>query len=137
MELLQQLISLAQNFLDRQPALALAMGGTLTAVFLCTTFGRREDKGEPSGVAVGIYLQLCRIVWAALLVALVAGAAIILQNYLARTLSDYRHSHGRLTEANLQAVRTIWGNEQVQGELSADLWWNEEETERIESEDLS
>ena len=66
-----------------------------------------------------------------------AGAAILLQSYLARTLSDYHHAHGRLTEANLQAVRTIWGDEQVQGELSADLWWDEEETERIESEDLS
>jgi hypothetical protein len=137
MELLQQLISLAQNFLDRQPALALAMGGTLTAVFLCTVFGRGEDKGQPPGVAMGIYLQLCRIVWATLLVALVASAAILLQSYLGRTLSDYRHAHGRLTEANLQAVRTIWGDEQVQGELSADLWWDAEETERIESEDLS
>ena len=137
MELLQQLVSLAQNFLDRQPALALAMGGTLTAVFLCTVFGRREDKREPSGVAVGIYLQFCRIIWAALLVALVAGAAILLQSYLGRTLSEYHHAHGRLTEANLQAVHTIWGDEQVQGELSADLWWEQEETERIESEDLS
>jgi hypothetical protein len=137
MELLQQLISLAQNFLDRQPALALAMGGTLTAVFLCTVFGRRDDKGQPPSVAMGIYLQLCRIVWATLLVALMAGAAILLQGYLARVLSDYHHTHGRLTETNLQAVRTIWGDEQVQGELSADLSWDEEETERIESEDLS
>jgi hypothetical protein len=137
MELLQQLISLAQNFLDRQPALALAVGGTLTAVFLCTVFGRREDKGETSNIAVGIYLQFCRIVWATLLVALVAGAAVLLQSYLGRVLSDYHHAHGRLTETNLEAVRTIWGDEQVQGELSADLWWNEEETERIESEDLS
>jgi hypothetical protein len=137
MELLQQLISLAQNFLDRQPALALAMGGTLTAVFLCTVFGKREDKDQPPGVTMGIYLQLCRIVWATLLVTLVAGAAILLQSYLGRVLSDYHHAHGRLTETNLQAVRTIWGDEQVQGELSADLWWDEEQTERIESEDLS
>jgi len=137
MELLQQLISLAQNFLDRQPALALALGGTLTAVFLGTVFGRREEKREIPGVAMGIYLQLSRVVWAAMLVALVAGAAVLLQSYLGRVLSDYHHAHGRLTETNLEAVRTIWGDEQVQGELSADLWWEQEETERIESEDLS
>src|SRR5580704_3136516 len=106
MELLQQLISLAQNFLDRQPALALAMGGTLAAVFLCTVFGRRDDKTQPPSVAMGIYFQLCRIIWATLLVALVAGAAILLQSYLSRVLSDYHHAHGRLTETNLQAVRT-------------------------------
>jgi hypothetical protein len=137
MELLQQLIPLAQNFLDRQPTLALAMGGTLTAVFLGTVFGKREDKSEPPGAAMGIYLQLCRIVWATLLVALVAGTAVLLQSYLGRVLSDYHHLHGRLTETNLEAVRTIWGDEQVQGELSTDLWWDQEETERIQSEDLS
>ena len=137
MELLQQLISLAQNFLDRQPTLALAMGGTLAAVFLGTVFGRREDQGEPPGAAMGIYLQLCRVVWAMMLVALVAGAAVLLQSYLGRVLSDYHHAHGRLTETNLEAVRTIWGDEQIQGELSADLWWEQEETEPIESEDLS
>ena len=137
MELLSQLVSLAQNLLDRQPALALAMGGTLVAVFLCTIFGRRDDKPEPAGVAVGIYRQLCRLMWAAAVVALVAGAVVLLQSYLTRALSDYRHNHGRLTEVNLQAVRTIWGDEQVQGELSADLWWEEEETQRIESEDLA
>ncbi len=137
MELLQQLITLAQNFLDRQPALALAMGGALTAVFLGTVFGRRDDKTETPGLAMGIYLQLSRILWATLLVALIAATVVFLQSYLARVLSDYHQNHGRLTETNWQAVRTIWGDEQVQGELSADLWWEQEETERIESEDLS
>jgi len=137
MELLQQLITLAQNFLDRQPALALAMGGALTAVFLCTVFGRRDDQPDSPGLATRIYLQFTRLLWAALLVALIAATAVFLQSYLARVLTDYHQNHGRLTEVNWQAVRTIWGDEQVQGELSADLWWEEEETERIESEDLT
>lgn len=136
MELIQQFISLGRNFLERQPTLALALGSALVAVFLCTIF-RKRDTDAPAGIGASIYRQLCRIVWATTLTALVAVAAVTLQNYLGRTLADFRHTHGRLTEVNLQAVRTIWGAEQVQGELSADLWWEEEQTERIESEDLS
>ena len=44
-------------------------------------------------------------------------------------------SHGRITQANYNAVQTIWGAEQVQNELNVDIYHTEETTERIESED--
>ncbi len=52
-----------------------------------------------------------------------------------RTVNDFQRSHGRITQANYNAVQTIWGAEQVQNELNVDLYHNEEVTERIESED--
>jgi hypothetical protein len=130
MELVQRLFDLGRNFIERQPTLALALCSALVAVFLSALFRQREPHASP-------YRQFCRLAWAGLLVALVGGAALALQSYLHRTVADFRHSHGRLTEVNLDAVRTIWGNEQVQGELGVALWWDEEQTERIESEDLS
>jgi hypothetical protein len=50
-------------------------------------------------------------------------------------VDDFEHAHGRVTQANYNAVETIWGAEQVQNELNVDIYHNEENTERIESED--
>src|ERR1017187_7183291 len=50
------------------------------------------------------------------------------------TASNFQRTHGRITQANYNAVQTIWGAEQVQGELNVDIYHNEEVTERIESE---
>ena len=135
LELLQRLLDLARTGLDRQPALVLALAAAFAAIFLSTIL--RRNSGDAGGIAGQVYRQLSRVAWGVMLVAMVAGAVVGIQAYLNRTLQDYRHSHGRLTEVNLQAVRTIWGDEQVQGDLSVSLWWEEEQTERIESEDLS
>jgi hypothetical protein len=131
----EQLSYLIRSVLDRQPTLALALGAALVTVFLVALL-RNRTAGD-GGLGITVYRQLCRLVWAVTLVALVAGAATLWQSYLHRVRDDFRHSHGRLTETNLQAVRTIWGGEQEQGELRVQLWWEEEQTERIESEDLS
>jgi hypothetical protein len=62
------------------------------------------------------------------------GAAS-LRPYVDHTLAEFRHSHGRVTQVNFAAVRTIWGGEQTQGTLAVALGYNEEQTERLESED--
>src|SRR5205823_1459997 len=57
--------------------------------------------------------------------------------YLHQTLAGFQRSHGRITEANYNAVQTIWGAEQQQGSLQMEMFYEEEVTERIESEDLT
>jgi hypothetical protein len=76
-----------------------------------------------------------RLTWALLLVALLAGTISVLRSYLQHSLTNFQRTHGRITQANYDAVQTIWGSEQVQGELNVDIYHNEEVTERIESED--
>jgi hypothetical protein len=52
-------------------------------------------------------------------------------------VASFQRTHGRVTEANFKAIQTIWGTPQEQGELRFNLYWEEEVTERIESEDLT
>lgn len=52
-------------------------------------------------------------------------------------MASFQRTHGRVTEANFKAIQTIWGTPQEQGELRFNLYWEEEVTERIESEDLT
>ena len=56
---------------------------------------------------------------------------------LPQTVANAAPTHGRITQANYNAVQTIWGAEQTQGELKPDLYYEEEVTNRIEFEDLS
>ncbi|MCG3147324.1 MAG: hypothetical protein PCFJNLEI_00763 [Verrucomicrobiae bacterium] len=135
MEVWQRILELSRTGLERQPTLSLILMASVVAVFLAAL--RERNPQPPVSLAGTIYRHVCRLLWAGLLVGLVGAAAVGWQSYLGRTLADYRHSHGRLTEVNLDAVRTIWGDEQVQGELQVQLWWEEEQIERIESEDLS
>ena len=65
------------------------------------------------------------------------GGLSLLRSYLHQTVANFQHNHGRITEANYNAVQTIWGAEQNQGELSMDLYYEQEVTERIQSEDLT
>ena len=69
--------------------------------------------------------------------ALLAANISVLRSYLHRTAGDFQRTHCRITQANYNAVQTIWGAEQVQSELNVDIYHNEETTERIESEDPS
>jgi hypothetical protein len=128
---LQSLCDRASASLGTQPLFTLSLGAALTAVFLQAAL---KTEAAPS-LAWVVWARLGRFVWATTLVALLLGAAMGLGNYLDRTAASFRHDHGRVTEANLDAVRTIWGPEQTQGELSVALRWEEEQIERLESED--
>jgi hypothetical protein len=131
-EPLNQVLESARELIDRQPVLALALGGALAALFLTTVL-----KTPVAAPGVGSWLahRAARLVWGFALVAFLAIAVMTLRSYLTRVQSEFRHAHGRITEVNLQAVRTIWGSEQVQGELTPELGYDVEDTERLESED--
>lgn len=136
MDFISRLLNPATELIDRQPVLALALGGAFATVFLSVVLG---GGSEPTALSTGASLarKFLRLVWALTLVALLGGAVITMRSYVDRTLADFRHSHGRVTEVNFDAVRTIWGGEQTQGTLEVALGYEEEQTERLESEDPS
>ena len=136
--IISKLLNRASDLADVEPVIALFLGAALLAVFLTALFQTRKP-GEPAGYGPGLvwtlYGNAARLLWAVLLVALLAGTISVLRSYLRRTVTDFQRDHGRITQANYDAVETIWGAEQVQNELNVDLYHNEEVTERIESED--
>src|ERR1700722_6620072 len=136
--LLTRLLGRAGGFSDVEPLLALFLGGGLLAVFLTTLFQRRtKPGGAPPSLVWTLYVQIGVLLWAVFLVSLLASGLSTLRSYLHQTVANFQHSHGRITDANFKAVETIWGSEQQQGDLKLDLYWEEEVTERIESEDLT
>jgi hypothetical protein len=136
--ILFKLLGRGSDLIDVQPVLALFLGGALIAVFIAAAFQSKTASCDTkSGLVWLLYRQFNQLLWAASLVAILLGSLSLLRAYLHHTLASYQHSHGRITEANYNAVQTIWGAEQNQGELQMQLFWEEEVTERIESEDLT
>jgi hypothetical protein len=136
--IISKLLNRASDLANVEPVIALFLGAALLAVFLTALFQSKtagESGGNNSGLIWTLYRNLTRLLWAALLVALLVGTISVLRLYLRRTVNDFQRTHGRITQANYNAVETIWGAEQVQGELNVDIYHNEEVTERIESED--
>lgn len=134
-----KLIGRASDLVDVQPVIALFLGGALLAVFLTTVFHSKPDTGTDAkfGAFWALYRQLTRVLWALLLVTFLLGALSLLRVYLHQTLTGFQRSHGRVTQANYNAVQTIWGAEQDQGELQLEIYYEEQVTERIESEDIT
>ncbi len=128
---LQSLCDRVSASLGAQPLFTLLLGAALAAVFLHVVL----KTESPTTLGWAVWKWLGRFLWGTTLVVLLLGAALGLSNYLGRTAACFRHDHGRVTEANLGAVRTIWGPEQTQGDLSVALRWEEEQLERLESED--
>lgn len=126
MEFAAHLLVLVQSFVERQPAVALALGAALVSVVFTTAL---RARGKPLAV------QLLQFGWSLLLVAFLVGAAGILKTYLNGELAEFRRTHGRVSEANYAAVQTIWGPEQNQQELTVEFGYDEEVTERVEFED--
>jgi hypothetical protein len=136
--ILFKLLGRAGDLVDVQPVLALFLGGALIAVFITAAFRLKADEpGSKSTLIWLLYHRFNQVLWATSLVVILLGSLSLLRAYLHHTLASFQHSHGRITEANYNAVQTIWGAEQNQGELQMELFWQEEVTERIESEDLT
>src|SRR5882724_5495301 len=138
--IVSRILSRASNLVDVEPTIALFIGAALLTVFLTALFAARPavEPGNPSLISSliwTIYRNLLRLSWALLLVTLLAGTISVLRSYLQHSLTNFQQTHGRITQANYDAVQTIWGAEQVQGELNVDIYHTEEVTERIESED--
>jgi hypothetical protein len=136
--ILSKLLNRASDLADVEPVIALFLGAALLAVFLTALFQNRstaEPGGKISGLVWTLYRNFSRLLWAAVLVALLIATISVLRSYLRQTVGDFERTHGRVTQANYNAVQTIWGSEQVQSELNVDIYHDEETTERIESED--
>lgn len=131
-----KLLNRASGLADVEPVVALFLGAALAAVFLTALFQNRGAIGH-TGLVGSLYQHFARLLWATMLVALLVGALSVLRPYVRQTVNDFQRGHGRITQANYNAVQTIWGSEQAQGELNVEIYHNEEVTERIESEDPS
>ena len=138
--LILKLLNRANDLANVEPAIALFLAAALLAVFLTALFqnkpATRIEEKNPRLIWT-LYGNFKRLLWAALLVLLLAEVISVIGSYLRQTLEGFQRTHGRITEANYNAVETIWGSEQVQGELNVDIHHDEETTERIESEDPS
>src|SRR5258708_1298935 len=136
--ILFKLIGRGSDLIDVQPVLALFLGGALIAVFIAAAFqAKTVSPDSKSGLVWLLYPQFNHLIWAASLVVILLGSLSLLRAYLHHTVASFQRTHGRITEANYNAVQTIWGAEQNQGELQMQLFWEEEVTERIESEDFT
>ena len=132
MESLARLLNPASALIIRQPTLGLALAAAFTTIFLSIVLGGRENE-EPRSVGFLVIKKLARLAWALTLLGLLGTAVTLLRSQVSTTLAAFRHDHGRITEANLAAVRTIWGSEQAQGDLAVNLGYDQDETEEIYS----
>ncbi len=139
MKILSKILGRASDLADVEPLIALFLGAALLAVFL-TALSQTKPVSEPgggSGLLWTLYRNSTRLLRAVLLVVLLVGAISVLRIYLRQTLNNFQSTHGRITQANYNAVQTIWGAEQQQAELNVDIYHTVETTERIESEDAA
>jgi hypothetical protein len=137
--ILLKLLGRASDLANVEPLLALFLGAALLAVFL-SAFLPPRTAPHPAGKASllwTLYEHFKRLVRAGTLVALLVASVSVLRSYLRQTVANFQRTHGRVTQANYDAVQTIWGAEQEQGELKVEIYTDEEVTERIESEDLT
>lgn len=136
--IISKLLTRANDLANLEPAIALFLAAALIAITLTALFQNKSaaglDEKNPSLIWT-LYRNLRRLLWTGLLIWLFTSAISILLSYLRQTESNFERTHGRITEANYNAVQTIWGSEQVQSELNVDVYHEEEVTERIESED--
>ena len=137
--ILVKLIGRAADLVDVQPIIALFLGGALLAVFFTVIFQPKPATGPegPPGPAWAFYRQATRFLWALTLLGFLVATLSLLRVYLHQALAGFQRNHGRITEANYNAIQTIWGAPQEQGELRFDLYWEEEVTERLEPEDVT
>jgi hypothetical protein len=137
--ILLKLSGRAGDLAQGEPLIALFLGAALLAVFLSVFLGEKyaTDPTLQSSLRWTLFGYFKRCVWALTLVALLVATISVLRNYLRQTVAEFQRTHGRVTQANYDAVQTIWGAEQEQGELKVEIYTDEEVTERIESEDLT
>ena len=135
--IISKLLNRASDLADVEPTIALFLAAAFLAVFLTALFQSKsaDSAGEKVSLVWTLYQGFKRWTWAILLVLLFAGTISVLRSYLRQTVGDFERTHGRVTQANYNAVQTIWGSEQVQGELSVDIYHNEEVSEQIVPDD--
>src|SRR5437016_5715778 len=96
--ILSKLLNRASDLADVEPVIALFLGAALLAVFLTALFQNKpaaESDGKSPSLIWTLYRNLTRLVWAVLLVALLAGTISVLRSYLRKTVNDFQRTHGR------------------------------------------
>jgi len=136
--ILSLLVNRASRLADVEPLISLFLFAALLAVFLAAIRQSNALAG-PGGTSLPwtLYRNFNRLIWGIVLITLMVFAIATLRSYLRQSVASFQRSHGRVTQANYDAVQTIWGAEQTQGELNVQIYNDEEVTERIESEDLT
>lgn len=137
--IVSKLLARSADLANVQPVLALFLGGAFLAVFLTTVLKPKSasESDGPSSLLWTLYRQGTRLLWAVALLGFLLATLSLLRTYLHQTLAAFQRNHGRVTEANYNAIQTIWGTPQQQGELRFDLYYEEEVTERLEPEDVT
>ncbi|MFQ6133359.1 MAG: hypothetical protein ACE5R4_15055 [Armatimonadota bacterium] len=111
-QLLDLLISRAHNWATAAPWIAALMALGAAVVFWAA-FSRRRPGQAAEGLWPWLRAVLESSVAAGLFMAILWGVRLEL-NYVERA---FRRQHGRVTEVNLQSVRSIWGRPHVQHDL--------------------
>src|SRR5688500_5621041 len=132
---LLRLVGRAADLAQTQPLLALCLGAALLAVFVSLWLHKRPVPDGKASLPWTLYHQAGRFLFAAVVVLLLAQSFGVLRTYLRKSVAHFQQTHGRVTEANYNAVQTIWGAEQAQRELMLKVFYDEEVTERTEFED--
>ena len=135
--LLSKVIDQASDLAHREPIISLFIGAALIALFVAAYQQHSDPGSKEEPFLWKIYRKFERLLWASILVAATAATIALVRGYLRQTLSSFQSSHGRVTQANYNSVQTIWGSEQVQRELRAQYYYDEEVVERLESEDVT
>ena len=133
--LLTSLLGRATDLAQSQPLLALCLGAALFATFLSLWLRQPAAPDGKNSLLWTLYYQAKRFLVAGAIVLTLAQTFGILRTYLRKSVAQFQLTHGRVTEANYNAVQTIWGAEQVQRELTLQVYYDEEITERTEFED--
>jgi hypothetical protein len=133
--LLLRSVGRASDLAQTQPLLALCLGSALFALLLSVWLRKPLAAEGKTSLVWNVYFQLTRLLFALAVVVLLAQVLGVLRTYLRKSVAHFQQTHGRITEANYNAVQTIWGAEQTQRELTLQVYYDEEVTERTEFED--
>jgi hypothetical protein len=134
-ELILRIAGRASDLADTQPLLALCLGAALFTVFLSLWLRPVAVVEGKTSLLWTLYHQAARLLLALSVVFVLTQALGVMRGYLRRSVTHFQQTHGRVTEANYNAVETIWGTEQTQRELTLQNYYEEEITERTEFED--
>jgi len=104
--IISKLLNRASDLADVEPTITLFLAAALLAVFLAALFQNKSAAAdEKTSLIWTLYRNFKRWTWAVLLVALFVGTISVLRSYLRQTVTGFQRTHGRVTEANLNAAR--------------------------------
>lgn len=113
--MIDYIISRALAWMEHEPVVGLMM----TVAAVVTFAGVYRSGGGP---AAGPWPFVRRILDAAVAASLLMGLLWAFRAVLMDNATSFAAEHGRISEANLHSVRTIWGGPHVQRELVVRHW---------------